>query len=191
MNGTSKYKEQITKSEKPLRFGVLGAAAINFSALFEAVESHPDAVIHAIAARTLKKAEEQIEKYKLKTVRAYGSYDELLRDPDVDAVYMYDTLQLLFQSSTVCDSVARPRTLIPCTTDLSPMASTPNGHSSPSALGKMSSSKNQSPLMHMRHSPFKRLQRSPTKLPLKPFIGASILRHTLSARLSTAENMEG
>lgn len=70
-----------------MRFGVLGAASITFSSLFEPAGSHPGVVIRAVAARSLAKAEAQIAKYKLNAT-AYGSYDELLADPDIDAIYI-------------------------------------------------------------------------------------------------------
>jgi predicted dehydrogenase len=52
------------------------------------VATHPDVVISAIAARSKKKAEDQIKKYKLLHARAYGSYDDLLSDPEIEAVYI-------------------------------------------------------------------------------------------------------
>ena len=48
-------------------------------------------MIVAIGARDVKRAQEQIRKYRLgDEVKAYGSYEEVLRDERVDAVYMYD-----------------------------------------------------------------------------------------------------
>ncbi|KAL9617085.1 MAG: hypothetical protein Q9160_008115 [Pyrenula sp. 1 TL-2023] len=87
-NGVNKVKASITKSSQPTRFGVLSAAAINPAAIFDPIATHPDAVVSAIAARDVRRAEAQIAKYRLKNVTAYGSYDQLLADPDIDAVYI-------------------------------------------------------------------------------------------------------
>jgi predicted dehydrogenase len=75
---------------KPLRIGVLGAAAINYTAIIDPASTHPSAVVTAIAARDKARAERQIQSYKalLPGCKAYGSYEELLADPDIDAVYI-------------------------------------------------------------------------------------------------------
>lgn len=67
---------------------MLSAAAINPTAIFDPIATHPDAVVKAIAARDVRRAEAQIAKYKLTHVTAYGSYDQLLADADIDAVYI-------------------------------------------------------------------------------------------------------
>ncbi|KAL6248914.1 hypothetical protein RBB50_003977 [Rhinocladiella similis] len=76
---------------KPLRIGVLGAAEINYVSIIEPVSTHPTALITAIAARDKSRAEAQIAYYKASLpgpVKAYGSYDEVVADPDIDAVYI-------------------------------------------------------------------------------------------------------
>lgn len=65
----------------------MSAAAINWTGFFDPVESHPDVVLAGVAARSRDKAQAQIEKYNLQNVKAYGSYDEMLADPDIDVVY--------------------------------------------------------------------------------------------------------
>lgn len=40
-----------------------------------------------MAARSLAKAQAQIDKYQLQNVKAYGSYEEMLADPDIDVIY--------------------------------------------------------------------------------------------------------
>ncbi|KAK5014188.1 hypothetical protein LTR16_002618 [Cryomyces antarcticus] len=77
---------RIPKTANPVRFGVLSAALINPTALFDPVRTHPDAVIVPVAARELAKAQAQATKYGIP--RAYGSYDELLAQADIDAVYI-------------------------------------------------------------------------------------------------------
>ncbi|KAL1837099.1 hypothetical protein VTK73DRAFT_4821 [Phialemonium thermophilum] len=74
------------KSDKPVRFGILSTAMINPAALIHPVESHPEAVIRAVASRNLQKAQKTARKYNIE--KAYGSYEELLADPEIDAVYI-------------------------------------------------------------------------------------------------------
>ncbi|KAF7195406.1 D-xylose 1-dehydrogenase (NADP(+)) 2 [Pseudocercospora fuligena] len=68
----------------------VGEAAINYSAIIDPIQTHPGAVLIGIAARSKQKAQAQIDKYKLAAAgtKAYGSYDELLNDPSIEAVYI-------------------------------------------------------------------------------------------------------
>lgn len=67
------------------RFGVLSTARINRSVLAGARTS--DRVeIAAVASRDLDRAEAYAREHGIE--RAYGSYDELLADPDIEAVYV-------------------------------------------------------------------------------------------------------
>ena len=65
-----------------VRWGFLGAGGIARTALGPAVEAAPGAVLHAVGARDVERAR------SLGPVRAYGSYDEVLADDDVEAVYV-------------------------------------------------------------------------------------------------------
>jgi len=68
-----------------IRWGILGTGAI--AALFaEGLEALPDAPLVAIGSRTREGAESFAREYGVK--RAYGSYEELVRDPEVDVVYI-------------------------------------------------------------------------------------------------------
>lgn len=67
---------------------MLSAASINYSAIFDPIGTHPGAILVAVASRDIRKAQAQIAKYKLKEVVAYGSYEELLADRTIDAVYI-------------------------------------------------------------------------------------------------------
>jgi predicted dehydrogenase len=85
----SKVKAGLKRTAKPLRLGVLSAANINYIAIIDPVQTHPDAIICAIAARSRSKAQAQIDKYKLgQDCKAYGSYAELVEDPEIEAVYI-------------------------------------------------------------------------------------------------------
>src|SRR4051795_4654526 len=66
-------------------WGVLGAARINQSVLEGAALAEGASVV-AIAARDRERAEAQASQFGIGTV--HGSYEELLADPDVEAVYI-------------------------------------------------------------------------------------------------------
>jgi predicted dehydrogenase len=72
-------------SSSPIRIGVLGAAAIVPMALTAPARSVPEATILAIAARDPKRAEGFARKHKIP--RVHPTYDDLLGDPEVDAIY--------------------------------------------------------------------------------------------------------
>jgi predicted dehydrogenase len=68
-----------------LRFGVLGAARIAPAALVRPARAVPGAVVAAIAARDPRRAADFARKHGVDTV--HSSYDELLADPSIDAIY--------------------------------------------------------------------------------------------------------
>ena len=70
---------------QPVRWGILGAANIAINRFVPALQASRLAVPVAIASRDLGKARAAAE--RLGIPRAYGSYDELLADADVEAVY--------------------------------------------------------------------------------------------------------
>jgi D-xylose 1-dehydrogenase (NADP+, D-xylono-1,5-lactone-forming) len=67
-----------------IRFGILSTAHINRLLLAGARESNRVEVA-AVASRDLARAEDYAREWGIE--RAYGSYEELLADPDLDAVY--------------------------------------------------------------------------------------------------------
>ena len=71
--------------EKKLRWGVLSTAAIGIKKVLPAMQRAAYTSVDAIASRNLYKAEEAAA--VLGIPRAYGSYEELLADPDLDAIY--------------------------------------------------------------------------------------------------------
>jgi predicted dehydrogenase len=70
---------------RPLRIGVLGAAAIVPMALTGPAKSVPEVMITAIAARSPERARAMAQKHGIGTV--HETYDALLADPEIDAVY--------------------------------------------------------------------------------------------------------
>jgi predicted dehydrogenase len=72
-------------SSSPIRIGVLGAAAIVPMALTHPARVVPEAQIVAIAARDPKRAEVFARRHKIPIV--HQTYDDLLNDPDIDAIY--------------------------------------------------------------------------------------------------------
>jgi predicted dehydrogenase len=68
-----------------LRIGTLGSSRISRPALIEPAASVPEVTVAAVAARDLARAEAYALRHGLE--KAYGSYQELLADPDIDAVY--------------------------------------------------------------------------------------------------------
>ncbi|KAJ3493201.1 hypothetical protein NLG97_g4883 [Lecanicillium saksenae] len=88
-HGVAKHKAATRKTDAPLRAGALSAASINWIAFFDPVGSHADVALRAVAARSLAKAQAQIDACDLgKDVKAYGSYEELVADPDIDIIYI-------------------------------------------------------------------------------------------------------
>lgn len=68
-----------------IRWGVLGWARIARNELIPAIQRSSNGVFHALASRDAAKLAEC--KAKLNPPRLHGSYDELIRDPEVDAIY--------------------------------------------------------------------------------------------------------
>ena len=71
--------------QRPLRFGILGAARIAPDALIKAAQNVPDAVVAAVAARDPKRAREFADANKIPRVLA--TYDDLVNDPALDVIY--------------------------------------------------------------------------------------------------------
>jgi predicted dehydrogenase len=69
----------------PVRFGVLGAARIAPAALLRPAKHVTAAQVVAVAARDRARADAYARKHGI--ARAYDSYDALLADPEIDAIY--------------------------------------------------------------------------------------------------------
>lgn len=71
---------------KKIRWGVLSTARIGTEKVISAMQLGEYCTVTAIASRKLEKA--QAAAPQLSIEKAYGSYEELLADPDIDAVYL-------------------------------------------------------------------------------------------------------
>jgi predicted dehydrogenase len=75
----------VNETKDPVRWGILGAANIGVRKVIPAMQRGARSRVVAIASRTLAKAERAAG--ELGIPRAYGSYEELLADPEVEAIY--------------------------------------------------------------------------------------------------------
>lgn len=71
--------------DAPIRWGILSTARIGVKQVIPAMQQGKLTTVTAIASRDLERAEAVAE--ELGIPKAYGSYEELLADPDIDAVY--------------------------------------------------------------------------------------------------------
>jgi predicted dehydrogenase len=69
-----------------VQIGVLGAARIAPAALIKPAKDNPDVVVGAVAARDASRAQAFAAKHGIG--RVHDSYEALLADPDLDAVYI-------------------------------------------------------------------------------------------------------
>jgi xylose dehydrogenase (NAD/NADP) len=67
-----------------VQWGILGCARIAATALIPGIQGSPNGEVLAVASRDLEKAREYARKFDIP--RTYGSYDELLDDPQIQAV---------------------------------------------------------------------------------------------------------
>jgi predicted dehydrogenase len=72
-------------SDSPVRWGVLGAADIAVKKVIPAMRGSAMSRVVAIASRDKRKADDTAQ--ALGIPRAYGSYEELIADPDIEAIY--------------------------------------------------------------------------------------------------------
>src|ERR1700732_2148465 len=69
----------------PLRIGILGAAKIAPNALIKPARRVDEVEVVEVAARDKAKADKFAKKQRIG--RVHDSYDALLADPDIDAIY--------------------------------------------------------------------------------------------------------
>ena len=69
----------------PVRIGILGAARVAPLALIKPAEENGEVVVAAVASRDVSRAKSFAAEHGIAGV--YGSYEELIADPELDAVY--------------------------------------------------------------------------------------------------------
>ena len=72
--------------KEKVRWGVIGCARIATTQVIPAMLQAEGAELKAIASRSLEKAEATAQRFGIE--RAYGSYEALLADPQIEAVYI-------------------------------------------------------------------------------------------------------
>ena len=82
-----------------MKIGILGAGNIA-NVLAKTMVKMKEVELYAVASRDLKKAEEFASKYKI--TKAYGSYEELAKDPDVELIYIATPHSHHFEHMTLC-----------------------------------------------------------------------------------------
>jgi predicted dehydrogenase len=71
---------------RKVRWGIIGAANIAKKSVIPGIQQSETGEVTAIASRGLEKAQETARQLNIPV--AYGSYEELLDDPDIEAVYI-------------------------------------------------------------------------------------------------------
>lgn len=72
-------------SNKNIKWGVLSTAKIAINNVIPSMQKSELCTIHAISSRTLENAKQAASRLKIPVF--YGSYEELLADPEIDAIY--------------------------------------------------------------------------------------------------------
>jgi predicted dehydrogenase len=72
-------------ADAKVKWGVLGAAGIAVKKVIPGMQKGALSEVTAIASRDVQKAEDAA--HKLGIAKAYGSYEELLADPEIEAIY--------------------------------------------------------------------------------------------------------
>jgi predicted dehydrogenase len=74
-------------AEKKVRWGIVSTANIGMAKVTPGIMRSPHSEVVALASRDLGKAKAALTELGLPNARAYGSYEELFADPNVDAIY--------------------------------------------------------------------------------------------------------
>ncbi|KAH9844671.1 NAD(P)-binding protein [Teratosphaeria destructans] len=72
--------------DNAIRFGILGASNIAPLAIIGPAKSHPEVIVHAIAARSKRRAQEYAQKHSIAVV--HDSYQDVIDDPAISAIYI-------------------------------------------------------------------------------------------------------
>ena len=69
---------------KAVRWGILSCAGVAGAVIVPGIRLSRNGVVAAVASRTMEKGKAFAEKFEIPV--AYGSYEELLSDPSIEAV---------------------------------------------------------------------------------------------------------
>src|SRR5215204_5926622 len=75
----------MTDTTRKIRWGILGVASIATRKVIPSMQQGQWSTVTGIASRDLRKAQQAAA--ALGIPKAYGSYDAMLDDPDIDAIY--------------------------------------------------------------------------------------------------------
>jgi predicted dehydrogenase len=76
----------MAESGAPVRIGILGASSFAPTTLINPAKGNDEVVVAAVGARDMSSAQAFAAKHGI--ARAHGSYEALIADPDLDAVYV-------------------------------------------------------------------------------------------------------
>lgn len=82
-----------------MNFGIIGAGSIAESMAYT-IMNMSEANMYAIASRSIEKAQAYKEKYNMQV--AYGSYEELAKDPNVDVIYIATPHSFHYEQAKMC-----------------------------------------------------------------------------------------
>jgi len=74
-------------AEKKVRWGIVSTANIGMAKVTPGIMKSPHSEVVALGSRDLGKAKAALTELGLPNARAYGSYEELFADPNIDAIY--------------------------------------------------------------------------------------------------------
>lgn len=82
-----------------MNFGIIGAGSIAH-AMATTIEQMPDTNMYAIASRNIDKAVEYQKQYHMD--KAYGSYEELIKDENIDVIYIATPHAFHYEQAKLC-----------------------------------------------------------------------------------------
>src|SRR5512134_2191434 len=94
-----------TMPEK-IRWGVISTANIGRGRVIPAIQQSNNGRVYAVASRELDKA--RLFADDLNIPRTYGSYEELIADPDIDAIYNPLPNSMHARWSIACAEAGKP-----------------------------------------------------------------------------------
>ena len=74
-------------TDRKVRWGIISTANIGMTKVTPGIMKSPHSEVVALASRDRGSAERALARLGLSKARAYGTYEEMFADPDVDAVY--------------------------------------------------------------------------------------------------------